>query len=85
MVRASRSDPAGNRKRENQQSFAPTMPRSVTHQMLNARTKPPSAPIRQMNLSSVVRRIEVVLRHLDAGHVEVHFDDETESRNIVPV
>jgi len=35
--------------------------------------------------TSVERRIEVVLRHLEAGQVEVHFDDETETCNIVPV
>jgi uncharacterized protein len=35
--------------------------------------------------SSVERRIEVVLRHLEAGKVEVHFDVETETCNIVPV
>lgn len=35
--------------------------------------------------SSVEQRIEVVLRQLDAGLIEVHFDDETETCNIVPV
>ena len=35
--------------------------------------------------SSVERRIEAVLRHLDAGRVELYFDDETESCNILPV
>jgi len=35
--------------------------------------------------SSVERRIEAVLRQLDAGRVEVHFDEETETCNIVPV
>jgi uncharacterized protein len=35
--------------------------------------------------TSVERRIEDVLRHLDAGKVEVHFDDATETCNIVPV
>jgi uncharacterized protein len=35
--------------------------------------------------SSVKRRIETVLRHLEAGRVEAHFDDETETCNIVPV
>jgi uncharacterized protein YheU (UPF0270 family) len=35
--------------------------------------------------TSVERRIEVVLRHLETGKVEVHFDDETETCNIVPV
>jgi hypothetical protein len=35
--------------------------------------------------SSVERRVEAVLRHLEAGRAEVHFDDETKSCNIVPV
>jgi uncharacterized protein YheU (UPF0270 family) len=35
--------------------------------------------------SSVERRVEAVLRHLAAGRVEVHFDDETKSCNIVTV
>jgi uncharacterized protein len=35
--------------------------------------------------TSVERRIEVVLRQLDAGKVVVHFDDDTETCNIVPV
>jgi uncharacterized protein YheU (UPF0270 family) len=35
--------------------------------------------------SSVERRIETVLHHLEAGRVEVHFDDETETCNIAPV
>jgi len=35
--------------------------------------------------SSVEQRIEAVLRQLDAGRVEVHFDEETETCNIVPV
>ena len=35
--------------------------------------------------SSVERRIETVLRQLDAGRVELHFDGETETCNIVPV
>ena len=35
--------------------------------------------------SSVEQRIEAVLRQLDAGRVDVHFDDETETCNIVPV
>jgi len=34
---------------------------------------------------SVELRIEAVLRHLDAGRVELHFDDKTESCNIFPV
>ncbi len=35
--------------------------------------------------SSVEQRIETVLRHLAAGLVEVHFDDETQTCNILPV
>jgi uncharacterized protein YheU (UPF0270 family) len=35
--------------------------------------------------TSVTQRVEAVLRHLEAGRVEVHFDDETKSCNIVPV
>lgn len=35
--------------------------------------------------SSVERRIEAVMRQLDAGIVELHFDDKTETCNIVPV
>jgi uncharacterized protein YheU (UPF0270 family) len=35
--------------------------------------------------SSVERRVQAVLRHLKAGRVELHFDDETKSCNIVPV
>ena len=35
--------------------------------------------------SSVERRIEVVLRQLDAGRVELHFDGTTETCNILPV
>ena len=35
--------------------------------------------------SSVERRIESVLRQLAAGHVELHFDDQAETCNIVPV
>lgn len=35
--------------------------------------------------SSVERRIEAVLRHLGAGRVELHFDDEAETCNILPV
>ena len=34
--------------------------------------------------SSVERRIETVMRQLDAGIVELHFDDETKTCNIVP-
>ena len=34
--------------------------------------------------SSVERRIETVMRQLDAGIVELHFDDETDTCNIVP-
>ena len=33
--------------------------------------------------SSVERRIEVVLSQLDAGNVELHFDSETASCNIL--
>jgi uncharacterized protein YheU (UPF0270 family) len=35
--------------------------------------------------TSVEQRIEVVLRQLEAGRVELHFDDESETCNIVPV
>lgn len=35
--------------------------------------------------SSVERRIEAVLRQLDAGRVELHLDAESETCNIVPV
>ena len=35
--------------------------------------------------SSIERRIESVLRQLDAGRVELHFDDQTETCNIVTV
>ena len=35
--------------------------------------------------SSVERRIEKVLRQLDAGHVELHFDNATETCNILLV
>jgi len=35
--------------------------------------------------SSVEKRIETVLRHLEAGRVELHFDDETETCNILPL
>ncbi len=34
---------------------------------------------------SVECRIEAVLQHLKAGRVELHFDDETQTCNIVPV
>ena len=34
--------------------------------------------------SSVDRRVEDVLRQLDAGSAEVHFDDETKTCNILP-
>ena len=34
--------------------------------------------------SSIERRIENVMRQLDAGHVELHFDDETKTCNILP-
>ena len=33
--------------------------------------------------SSVERRIEKVLGHLESGHVELHFDDETKTCNIL--
>ena len=33
---------------------------------------------------SVERRVETVMHHLDAGIVELHFDDETKTCNIVP-
>lgn len=35
--------------------------------------------------SSIERRIETVLRHLEAGRVAVYFDEETKTCNIVPV
>ena len=35
--------------------------------------------------SSVERRIEMVLRQLDAGRVELYFDGKTETCNILPV
>ena len=35
--------------------------------------------------SSVERRVENVLRQLEAGRVELHFDDQTETCNIVSV
>ena len=35
--------------------------------------------------SSVERRIENVLRQLDDGHVELHFDDETKTCNVMVV
>ena len=35
--------------------------------------------------SLVEPRIEAVMRQLDAGHVELHFDDETQTCNILPV
>ena len=35
--------------------------------------------------SSVDRRVERVLRQLEVGHVELHFDDQTETCNIVTV
>ncbi len=34
--------------------------------------------------TSVEQRIEKVMRQLDAGDVELHFDDTTETCNIVP-
>ena len=35
--------------------------------------------------SSVERRVETVLRQLESGRVELHFDDHTETCNIVTV
>jgi len=35
--------------------------------------------------SAIDRRIESVLRQLADGRAELHFDDQTESCNIVPV
>ena len=35
--------------------------------------------------SSIERRIESVLRQLDAGRVELHFDEYTKSCNVLPV
>jgi uncharacterized protein YheU (UPF0270 family) len=35
--------------------------------------------------SSTERRIETVMRQLDAGSVVLHFDDKTETCNILPV
>ena len=35
--------------------------------------------------SSVARRIEIVLRQLEAGRVAVHFDNQTKTCNIVTV
>ena len=35
--------------------------------------------------SSVERRIATVMRQLDAGRVELHFDGKTETCNIQPV
>ncbi len=35
--------------------------------------------------SSVERRTETVLRQLDAGRVELHFDTEAQTCHIVPV
>ena len=35
--------------------------------------------------SSVEQRIEKVMRQLDAGRVELHFDGKTETCNILPV
>ena len=34
--------------------------------------------------SSVQTRIALVMRQLDAGKAELHFDDETKTCNIVP-
>ena len=35
--------------------------------------------------TAVEARIEAVLRQLNAGRVEIHFDDETQTCNILPV
>ncbi len=35
--------------------------------------------------SAVERRTELVLKQLDAGRVELHFDDQSETCNIVTV
>ena len=35
--------------------------------------------------SSIEHRIELVLRQLDAGSIELHFEPETETCNILPV
>lgn len=35
--------------------------------------------------SSIECRIEAVLHQLNAGTIELHFDDETKSCNILPV
>ena len=35
--------------------------------------------------SSIDRRVEVVLGQLESGRVELHFDDQTETCNIVTV
>lgn len=35
--------------------------------------------------SSVERRIKTVMRQLDVGLVELHFDEKTETCNIMPV
>jgi uncharacterized protein YheU (UPF0270 family) len=35
--------------------------------------------------SAVERRIEIVLRQLQAGRVELHFNGETQTCNILPV
>ena len=35
--------------------------------------------------SSIERRIDTVLTQLNAGNVELHFDDETKSCNILQV
>jgi uncharacterized protein YheU (UPF0270 family) len=34
--------------------------------------------------SSIEQRIELVLRQLDVGSVELHFEPETETSNILP-
>ena len=35
--------------------------------------------------SSIERRVELVLGQLDAGSVELHFEQDTETCNVVPV
>lgn len=35
--------------------------------------------------SPIERRVKNVLRHLETGRVELHFDDQTKTCNIVPV
>ena len=35
--------------------------------------------------TSIETRIALVLRHLDAGKAELHFDDDTKTCHIVPI